>query len=318
METMPALRLAGPSAETVARTEPEGLRVTLPDGRADTRVVGVDFPVRIRGDFDIALSYEVLGVASPPPSLGAGPHLRVVFESPTRLDALAHRLRTPRSDTAESYRVVNDARGQEQFLRRGGTAAKEARGKLRIVRLGTRVQYFAADGEGEYKDIGSEELGAEDVKLVRAFASSGWKPVFTDLRLIDLTIDADSFPDGVAANLPADSPELTAAPPAGIEGQRWVVVVAVLGLLLTLGFAVGLGVWLYQRHRAALQPQPAAIAANTSAAGVVAFPCPECGKGLRAKSELAGRKVKCTQCACAVVVPANRRRTPPHGVVRSS
>jgi hypothetical protein len=314
MEKMPALRLSGPDAEIVARTDSQGLRLTLPDERQDTNVVGVDLPVRIRGDFDIVLTYELLTVSEPP--LGAGVHLRLKFDSPTQLDATVIRVRSPMKDEAASFRVVHDPQTLEKWLWRGRLYPKESHGKLRIVRIGPRLQYFAADGQGEFADIGSEDFGAADVKLVRAFASSGWKPVITDLRLIDLTIDADSFPDGVAANASADSPDATETP-AGIEGQRWVVVVAVLGLLL-FGAAIVVGVWLFLRYRPAQQPQPAPAPTTTLAAGVVSFPCPECGKSLRAKSELAGRKVKCTQCACAVVVPANRRRTPPHGMVRSS
>jgi hypothetical protein len=34
------------------------------------------------------------------------------------------------------------------------------------------------------------------------------------------------------------------------------------------------------------------------------FRCPECGISLKARPELAGRKVKCSKCGKAVVVPA--------------
>lgn len=36
----------------------------------------------------------------------------------------------------------------------------------------------------------------------------------------------------------------------------------------------------------------------------VSFVCPDCGKTLKARMELAGKKVKCTQCGSAVVVPS--------------
>ena len=35
----------------------------------------------------------------------------------------------------------------------------------------------------------------------------------------------------------------------------------------------------------------------------ISFRCPACKKGLKVKAELAGKKVKCRQCAKVIVVP---------------
>ena len=67
--------------------------------------------------------------------------------------------------------------------------------------------------------------------------------------------------------------------------------------------------WLYLRHsHASAVPlsAPPIIqdgAANLEAAPlVISFSC-TCGKNLKAKAELAGKKVKCSQCGKAVLVP---------------
>jgi hypothetical protein len=48
----------------------------------------------------------------------------------------------------------------------------------------------------------------------------------------------------------------------------------------------------------------------------IAFACGECGKVIRAKRELAGRRGHCTTCKAPVRVPGSRARTsPPRGRV---
>ncbi|MCI0684962.1 MAG: hypothetical protein L0Y71_22935 [Gemmataceae bacterium] len=40
---------------------------------------------------------------------------------------------------------------------------------------------------------------------------------------------------------------------------------------------------------------------------LVTFACPACGRNLKARAELAGKKVKCPQCSQANVVPGNQQ-----------
>jgi hypothetical protein len=242
--------------------------------------------------------------------------LRIIFDNPTFLSAVMTRARKPTSDLIGGFRIVLGPDGKEQWS--GPTiAASDRRGKLRFVRSGSQLHFFSPDGAGEFQEFGKVEVGTGDVKTLRAVCTSGWKPVATDVRLTELTIDADQFPDGMASTPPATASSEDAPK---TEGSTWVLVAEVLGLLFLLALVAAGAWWLYTLHRrrAAVLPSPLPAVEDAPVVHVVSFPCPECGKNLRAKSELAGRKVKCTQCACAVVVPANRRRTPPHGVVRSS
>src|SRR5207253_1019891 len=60
--------------------------------------------------------------------------------------------------------------------------------------------------------------------------------------------------------------------------------------------ALLLAVWLRRRGR---RETPAAAAPPMSNS----LPCPECGKMLRARAELGGKRVKCVQCGRPVLVP---------------
>ena len=51
------------------------------------------------------------------------------------------------------------------------------------------------------------------------------------------------------------------------------------------------------------KPSPAPAARDTATAGLIDLTCPQCGKKLRAKTALAGKKVKCPQCQRPVSVP---------------
>jgi DNA-directed RNA polymerase subunit RPC12/RpoP len=92
------------------------------------------------------------------------------------------------------------------------------------------------------------------------------------------------------------------------------VAVELLGLAFTLTMVSALGVWLYLRQNRRLETMPAHAPVQDTKEGksaaivpVIAFACASCGKSLKAKAELAGKKVKCTQCGKAVLVQAAAR-----------
>jgi WD40 repeat protein len=117
-----------------------------------------------------------------------------------------------------------------------------------------------------------------------------------DIRLWDVTA------------VPADAP-----PPHRAGGRGWLVVGVALGLVL----ASTIGLWLFVRARrraaGALPGAPGLGGAvrGGAAAPSVSFPCPGCGKDLRARPELAGRKVKCPGCRQPALVPDGGAGTAP-------
>ncbi len=85
------------------------------------------------------------------------------------------------------------------------------------------------------------------------------------------------------------------ASPTQVRKRSWLKMLALLGLgfgfLMSLTFAIQR---LRQRPRSA---RPAATS--------LAFPCLECGKNLKVRAELAGKKVKCPKCRKPTPVPSS-------------
>ena len=100
-----------------------------------------------------------------------------------------------------------------------------------------------------------------------------------------------------------------------IEG--WLAAAVMLGLLLTLVLA---SCWIYLRQRRRDgQKAPEGDAGGLAHAvregktarlspdeEPIAVACSGCGKSLKARVELAGKRIRCPQCNCAVVVPTDR------------
>src|SRR5262249_24533432 len=97
------------------------------------------------------------------------------------------------------------------------------------------------------------------------------------------------------------------APPPKSAVKGWVAAAGLLWLVLALS---GFGVWCYVRlgRRAATATAPAPVpeppARADSAPAPLAVQCAGCGQKLKARAELAGKKVKCPKCGQAVFVPA--------------
>ena len=86
----------------------------------------------------------------------------------------------------------------------------------------------------------------------------------------------------------------------------WFVTAELVGLALALAAMSALGVWLYRRQGGA-NIGFAATATKLRAEAValpISFSCSTCGKSLRARAALAGKKVQCPQCGKAAPVPS--------------
>jgi hypothetical protein len=303
LDDLPELTLFGPDAEAYLKTDAQGLRITLPADRPDHNNVGVELVSRIRGDFDIDLGYEILAIGDPIPVPGAGVQMRLLWGPDSPLETIS-RIRSPfggqpaplyglvghDGDIFAAFRLTTMANGKETGFSQGVRVRSQAlKGRLRLTRTGTRLDFLAADEGQPYCVLRSDEVGAADAQALRMFGFTGWGPVAVDVRLTDLVLDADSLPD---------APPAVTLPGRLVWSKAWLSAGLGAGLLLTLP----LGVWLVARgRRRAAAAGPAQAGAE---APPVAFPCPGCGNNLRARAELAGKRVKCPRCARAVRVPA--------------
>jgi hypothetical protein len=304
----PALKLVGPDADEVARPEAEGLRITLPATRPVNQPVEVVATFTVSGDFEITGTFELLSADHPTKGYGVGVSLNVA-DSDARNDFV----KVARAKLVQAGSVFHSESwsGGPGNNYRKRTKPTEARlGQLRLVRKGAGIRYQAAEGlGGDFQEIDAQDqFGTEDMAHVHfVVADSGTPGNAVDARLVDLRIRAANLiPDPTAGAAPA----VAAAGPARPSGSRgWLVGAGILALVVLASVAAGLAV----RRRPRKVPVPAAgpdMAKPQAAAPAVSVQCPGCGKALKARPELAGKRVKCPQCGKAVQVPGARAAGP--------
>jgi hypothetical protein len=242
-ESLPGLTLIGPGAEEVVQTDAEGLRITLPEGRQDCRSVGIARDSPIRGDFDIDLGFEVLAVGKDIPNPAAGLQMRLSFESPASVWFALSRFRNRYApQPADLFGVVGhdgetfagyditilpDDREKPHGI---DVRARESRGRLKLKRTGSTLEFWVSDGGSPYQQIRSDEVGTKDVQTLELFGFSGWAPVAVDVRFTDLVLTAD---------------QLTDVSPGRVEWSKaWLALSLLAGLIVT----VSLGAWLLMRR----------------------------------------------------------------------
>jgi serine/threonine protein kinase len=294
----PSLAWAGRDGDEMIEPEDKGLRITLSAKRQRTDPVGPVMVAPVTGDFEITTGFEIVRADTPRTGYGVGYELYVMTDAPTQ-DAIAFaRVKLP--DGRDEYACtrmttpVNEKR-KYQFDHVPTTSTS---GRLRLTRRGTAVTFWAAEGEaGEFKELCRREFGAMDLSLVRMGAYPGHAPEAADVRIVDVRIRSDApLPD-------QDFVTASAADGKSASGsRRGLAIIVLLGLGLTVSLLT-LGAWFWVRRS---RPAAAAEKATQPAAApaLVAFACAECGKNLKAKASLAGKKVKCPQCSRAVLVPA--------------
>jgi WD40 repeat protein len=300
----PPLQLVGPDAATSIKAEKEGARITLPANRKKTDRVGIQLDSRLRGDFEITATYEILHADQPTQGHGVGVELFVSTVAPASKELGL--FRASRVNEGEVYMsslspIVD---GQRQYRVRHFEASAKA-GRLRITRIGSEAITSIAEADAtEFKELCREDLGAETVNVVRVSAYTGHAPHAVDLRIKDLRIRPLSTSE--AKTLTAQSNDLRAG------GNKGWLAAAGIVVLTTTGVAVA--AWLLARRRRRATTKPAGVPQEARAEGAPAtfsFSCSSCGKKLRAKTTMAAQQVKCPQCGTTIRVPSIQTGLPP-------
>jgi DNA-directed RNA polymerase subunit RPC12/RpoP len=180
-------------------------------------------------------------------------------------------------------------------------------GQLRLERKGLLVHFLVADGPGnEFREIKQQRFGDEDIAHVRLVVTDSGSPNAIDARLVDLKIRAVKLtPDPVT-----DSPPAPAVQEPRPGSRVWMTLSIAFATFLLIAILVSALLVASRRRQKAGAPSsapprelpglPAAASASLS------FPCSGCGKILKAKPELAGKKVKCRDCGKTTQVPGER------------
>jgi Protein of unknown function (DUF1583) len=169
-------------------------------------------------------------------------------------------------------------------------------GRLRLVRSGADLYFSMAEGmDGEFKFHMKHPFGTEDLKKIVLSASTGTDQAEMDVRVTDVRIRAAALPNAPASAAPSQAAVENSAeePPA----RSWLMAALMIGavVVVVLVVVVGAGLYLRRRHAAQVHVENQPAVSETPGAPI-AVTCAGCGKKLKVKGELAGKKIKCPQC----------------------
>jgi hypothetical protein len=294
----PTLVLHPVQGTRVGRDE-EGLRITAPANGPPTGGVNLVLRLDLKGDFEITAGYELLAVDPPRDGHGVGFHLEFTTATARRANCSVSRItRVNEGDVYWFARMTTDDDGHDQYEQNHVETTARS-GQLRLTRIGPEVTAYAADGPaGAFQKLFDHEIDREDLRTVKLTAFQGWGHNGLDLRMKDLRVRSLNTAEArqVVAATAASGPE---------RSYAWLLLsLALLSVLMVL-----LGLWLFGRRR---RPRQSSIPGDESepptAAGAatvpVTFACPGCGKQLRARPALAGKRVRCPECGNPALVPS--------------
>jgi hypothetical protein len=308
----------GPANLETVRFESEGLHLALPDGWNGERPgTGIETKFGVHGDFEITMSYEIL--KAPEPIEAAKPGTRIsmaiVKDTPHKGTNQSEVATINRTFTAKGgHLFVTWMRlGPDANLPKNPTARtypmKAIKGKFRFVRSGGQLYYVRADeGDEGFKAYTKFPFGPEDLWRVELVGSTGFDKATLDARVTDIRIRADGLPNA-PVTAPAPPEVVTGASEPGVVQQvadhGWLTTALLIGATVVVLIAIAVGAVVYRRRRSATAP--AAVSANAtmpSTPAGVTIACTGCGKKLRARSSLAGKKVRCPDCGSTMQIPA--------------
>jgi DNA-directed RNA polymerase subunit RPC12/RpoP len=303
----------GDKDQAYTKVEPQGLRITVPKAwQHPFGGVGYRTLFEVQGDFVITAGFEILHADVPERGYGVGVCMRVSKAEPSGEVANVCRVVRAKNRQVVLWDRSIEAKGEKRKIFEGTEPCAEKIGRLRLQRTGTILHFSWAPGlAGEdFKEIHKEAFGADDIKTVSLVGLTGREPCDVDVRFFDLRIRSGGLAQAAAKDQPkakdgAPSPDAPTTNPPGSGSKGWLAVLLLVGLAFILLPALALGAWLYLRQRLdPPDPSPSAAAKDQPASSSVSLACPDCGKKLKAKAEMAGKKVKCSQCGKAVLVPS--------------
>jgi serine/threonine protein kinase/predicted RNA-binding Zn-ribbon protein involved in translation (DUF1610 family) len=314
---LPEFRLEGPDLDAVTKSEEAGFRITLPKTRKANQPVQIAPTFIITGDFEITGTYELLAADMPRDGYGVGVSLNI--STTNDLHKFLKISRVLRADANSVFMAEYWTQGADDW--KGPQLETAVRsGQLRLVREGSTARCQVSEGPGtEFMTIfEKDDFGTEDIAYLRFQVTDGNKPGYAvDARLVDLRVRYGITGPTKVADPVAPAP-LTPGKEerkAGFSGK--LALMLLFSMTLTLLVAIGLGLFLHVRRRRVgrKNPQHDVHDAKPAAAHLVTFACTACGKSLKSKAALAGKKVKCPQCGKALVAPQPSRRAKARPIV---
>jgi Protein of unknown function (DUF1583) len=305
------MKMEKPAHASLVKAEPEGLRITIPADKRYNEAVGMMAPTPIKGDFEITAAYEIIEANRPTGGgFGVGIELYIKAKSPSQEGLGFYRL--TRNSGYDSYSCSQmSGIGNKRGPIRGGDhgdkdfPAQGKFGQLRMTRVGSKVILSAADDLGnDFQPKYEMDYVPDDLVMLRIGAHPGGAPNPVDLRLLDLRVRPVDSKSAEIAKVLEKTPTLTSPDNAPGTRRTWLWVLA---LLVAISLVIG-GVLVLLNAKRGKKKSETSAEETESIAEIPLTPivakCSGCGKKLKARAELAGKKVKCSQCGQIVVLRA--------------
>jgi DNA-directed RNA polymerase subunit RPC12/RpoP len=116
-------------------------------------------------------------------------------------------------------------------------------------------------------------------------------------------LNTSEVPVAAAPVTPAAEPPNFGDSNSGLRSWIWLVLLSGMGLAAALVLILAAGLLVANRRAAKMAESSIATNPPKDAVPFIAFTCSECGKKLKTKSGMVGKKVKCSKCGKAVLVP---------------
>src|SRR5581483_3510277 len=144
------------------RFEPDAARITLPGTFPKPRpFTGLIRAVNVKGDFDIQVDFEIFAESEAVPPGSFGTRLGLLLQLDGRKTVALSRTLAEGTKRFAVFYQWPDAAGTLQS-KSHVVLTQARRGRLRLVRAGTRLSYLAAEGpEQGYRPLREYEIGAD-------------------------------------------------------------------------------------------------------------------------------------------------------------
>ncbi len=196
------IQLGVPDSEMTRMMTPEESGLLLEISGAD-KLAEVAFSPRMRleGDFEIVVAYEILDIASPDRGYGVGPRIYVATASHDEDAATISRCKSrDGADVYSAHRAQNTITNSGESRRQHSVEAvptNAAAGQLCLRRLGNELVYLVSDDERRMlTEIRKIPFTEADVTSIRIGLDRGGATTPAAMRCKDLVIRANGFATG--------------------------------------------------------------------------------------------------------------------------
>jgi len=216
------------------RLEGHGLRVILPAERQALAPVSLVSKFAIRGNFEITATYQIHNAAEPESGMGTGfgvgVTIRIEKVHPLKDAATVGWVLRPGGKKVAVWNRAYDSGEEKPKVKGGEVPMSAASGRLRLKRVGPKLEYLVAKGtEEDFLSINQNDFGTEDLERVLLQVVTGQQKRAIDASWIDIRIKGDGLP--------------TVAMPRGSASAFWIAV----GVVGTIVLAAGGSRWHHRR-----------------------------------------------------------------------